>query len=466
MSSKLTIMPVFDFDKVEHNKSNDIHMDIILQAPKKTDDTRKPLHMVLALDCSSSMMGQKMDAVKSTVTKLIDHLTEDDTIGIVGFNRYIWDVLPVLPMTSNNKIQAKDAIKALSAIGRTHISGALESAAEKAAIADKSKICRIVLLTDGLPTAGVMDSEELVKMVGSINPRVTLSTFGYGTDYDPELLSSMASMGKGTHSYIQKDEDCREAFAMELGGLLSLYAQDIKVSVSPSGSFNASELLSSYNADKNPGFRGLTGSHLDFTIDDIFFGEKKHAIIKVNVPKASTAVCARKTKVCDVTVDYLNIETQKRVKTTGVARIRYVKPGKAPKDANEEVRKQLMMIEATRIQKEAKEKADAGDYKSAQVILDDGVRWAQTNDWWEGSSVTVSSMQLMAQNCSNRSSYTSTGSKIASSALRMYSGNRGYSSALVGTDTSNAVFTVSEAQTDMLKFFSDNDSDSGKLDVE
>lgn len=424
----ISIRPVFDFDRVEYNKASEVCLDVILEAPEQEDQKRVPLHMVLAIDCSGSMYGSKLESVKTTVLKMINHLTENDTLGILGFSSSVWEVIPVLPMTQENKTTAVSKVRGLLPMSMTNMEQAMIQSIERAATADKRKICRIVLLTDGLPTCGDCNQENLVNLTGKMGSQISMTCFGYGSDYDPELLTSISNRGRGNNFYIQNDDDCNKAFAMELGGLLSLYAQDIKISISPSGNMTLGDFLSSYQVSKDKGYRGLTDGRMEFTIDDIYEGEKKHSILKIKIPKASEAVCVRETRVCDITIDYLDVETKKRVEASATARIQYVKPGDSSKEENEEVKRQLMMVEAARIQAEAQAKADAGDYKAAQVVLDEGITWARNNSWFDNSAALVCNFESLYQNTADAYSYNMAGKKMSHSFSRSLCSNRASSS--------------------------------------
>jgi len=458
MSSQVTVVPVFDFEQVDCTKSSEVHLDVILSAPEKENEKRIPLHLSLALDCSGSMQGSKLKSVQDTVCTLIDHLTENDTVNIIGFSQQVFDVIKTLPMTQANKQVAKDKVLALHHMGATNLSQAIIMAGEYAVTADKDKISRIILLTDGLPSgAGITDKPTLIKMCGEINKSVSLSTFGYGNDYDPELLASMANMGRGNNFYIEKDEDCRGAFALELGGLLSLYAQDIKVTVTPSGNMSIKEFLSGYAFEQTAGYRGITEGKLSYTVDDIYVGEKKHALIKFSVPSASEAVCARKTSVCAIEIDYFDVETKNQVSMRVMAKIQYVKAGKASKEVNEEIKKQLLMIEAAKIQKEVKDKADAGDYVGARTSALAGIQLGQQNGWFDNSKALVDNFSCLAENVGSRFDYATRGLKMATAYSTSYAKGRAGNMGSIGTSYSSSV------QQDMLKSFSSGGNSDGNV---
>lgn len=410
----VSVQSVFDFDKVSYEKDTEVHLDVVLTAPERTESKRIPLHLILAIDCSGSMDCGKLEKVKTTVDKLVDHLTENDSLGVLGFSDNVWEVLAAVPMTKENKSLAKRQVQDLRTHSATNLSEAMTMAMEKAVIADTTKTARIILLTDGLPTTGACDKESLVKIASNANQKVSISTFGYGDDFDAELMASISKMGRGNNFYIKTDNECNKAFALELGGLLSLYGQNIKLTVTPTGNMLFKEILSDYECKQKNGFRLLTPGKVEITIDDIFVGEKKHCILKLEIPKATEAVCARASKVCDVSAVYLDTETQKEVTITETVRIHYVKADKVASEPNLEVKKQLLILETVRLQQEAKAKADAGQYKEAQGILKSACSFVTANAAIMPNSASyLSNLRGMSDNFTDSHSYRSKGLKMS-----------------------------------------------------
>ena len=456
MSSQLNVSSISDFGQVSYDKDSEIHLDIIFSAPKKTDSKRIPLHLVLAIDCSGSMDGGKLEAVKKTTTKLVDHLTENDTLGIIGFSDNVWDVFKALPMSKENKEQAKKEVNKLHTRSVTNLSGAIAMAMERAMISDDSKVSRIILLTDGLPSSGECDKQKLTELAYKMNQRVSMSTFGYGYDFDAELMASISSAGRGSSFYIKEDEDCNKAFAMELGGLLSLYAQNIRLTITPSNNMEFKELLSEYKCEQKQGYRLITAPKIEIQIDDIFAGEKKHVVLKLAIPKATEAVCARNTRICSVDVIYTDVETKASNSVSFYSFIQYVKPDKAPKSPNEEVHNQILLLEAAKAQKEAQEKADQGDFAGAQTTLLRGLQGATGIQGVQGIAVRDMFSNLQV-NFTDSHTYRSKGTKLATSYRYSISNNR--------AGSADTLSYANSGQAEMLAQFMANPDPEKKEDV-
>jgi hypothetical protein len=77
------------------------------------------------------MEGEKLEAVKRSVSILTDHLIENDSLVILGFSDDVWEVFSSDSMNQSCKESAKIAIKNLRALNSTNLSQALVMSVER-----------------------------------------------------------------------------------------------------------------------------------------------------------------------------------------------------------------------------------------------------------------------------------------------------------------------------------------------
>jgi len=112
--------------------------------------------------------------------------------------------------SSANRSRAEEFVKGLKALGGTAIDDALQKAL-KLHSADNLKQDRpffIVFLTDGMPTVGTTDEEQIVagtKKQAECGVRVF--PFGIGTDVNTHLLDRISEATRGVSQYVLPDED-------------------------------------------------------------------------------------------------------------------------------------------------------------------------------------------------------------------------------------------------------------------
>jgi Mg-chelatase subunit ChlD len=160
-----------------------------LAAPNERQEP--PVAMVLLIDQSGSMIGDKLDHAKQAALAVIERLTEHDQIGIIAFDsKFTW-LVPMTPL--NDKERIKAAVGGIGAGGGTRFYPALEEA-YFALGSTEATVRHVVLLTDGDTTDPNIFPELLAKFRAA---SVTVSTVAIGQKADVKLLALIAKLGGG-----------------------------------------------------------------------------------------------------------------------------------------------------------------------------------------------------------------------------------------------------------------------------
>ena len=191
--------------------------------------TRTPLNLCLVIDRSGSMEGPPLDYVKQACSYVVDMLGPNDVLSIVTFEESVDVLIP--PQRVTNKQPIKDGIQRLMPGNTTNLYDGLSLAAQQVGgITDPNRATRLVVLTDGDPTAGIKDFSALVNHAGEIKQRgITCTFLGFGPDYNEELLASMAKRAGGNYYYIPSPEMIPEVFRLELDKLMTSVARNLKL---------------------------------------------------------------------------------------------------------------------------------------------------------------------------------------------------------------------------------------------
>lgn len=419
------------------------HAVIQLEAPKiKIKSDRKPINLVTTIDTSTSMYGDKLKYAKKSLMKLIDNLTEQDTLAIIEFNNACRLISSPVKMTSKAKEELKAAVGSLKPVGATNFSGALTMAIDQAKQIDGA--CRIVMFTDGQPTVGECSDERILDLAkNTLLPHISVTGFGYGKDHNAEFLTTLASAGKGNYAFIEGPEDALTAFARELGGLLSCHAQDIKVRLNTQGRTKVTEVLSDLDVHHDD-------DSIEVKIPDIYSEEKKNILVKMChevMPKA----LPRDTTVMKLQIEYMDVSDGQIKTKEAQAKVRFVKSSSEVDNQHEEVKRQLDLAKVVKAQIEAERAAKKGNFSLARDIM---------------GSVDLRNMdaQVASFHATNSTHYNDSSSYTNSTHLRAatmfsYKGGRGsvigtsstgLESGLLGTATN----TVQQSLTD--SFLTDN----------
>jgi Ca-activated chloride channel family protein len=175
----------------------------LLFAPVVELDTVVPRDVILVLDTSGSMEGEKIEQAIDAATYVLEHLGADDRFAVVDFSRGVRTFRDELSPASD----AADAIEyvgRLKASGNTNISGALDRGLS---FLEGDRPGTVIFLTDGLPTSGIQSTDGILDLVEEVAPdRAQLFAFGVGYDVDTVLLDALASRFVGSSHYVTPDE--------------------------------------------------------------------------------------------------------------------------------------------------------------------------------------------------------------------------------------------------------------------
>lgn len=193
--------------------------------------TRTPLNLCLVIDRSGSMEGPPLDFVKQACTYVVDLLSPDDILSIVTFEETVDTLMP--PQRVTNRQAIKDGIARIMPGNTTNLHGGMSLASQNISqVADPGRAARMIVFTDGDPTAGIKDFSALVAYAAEIKSKGITATFlGFGPDYNEELLAGMAKRAGGNYYYIARPELIPEIFRTELEKLMTNVARNLSLNV-------------------------------------------------------------------------------------------------------------------------------------------------------------------------------------------------------------------------------------------
>jgi len=180
---------------------------LLVTPPVEAERETVAKDVVLVLDTSGSMAGEKMDQARAAARYVLDNLGERDRFNIVSFSTAT-RLFSDRPVDLTQRTKGRDFIQKLQAAGSTDINRALLEAVYGA---DSERPTVVIFLTDGLPTAGETDPDRIIANVAAAAPRsVRLFAFGVGYDVDTVLLDALSSGQRGTSAYVRPEQDIEE----------------------------------------------------------------------------------------------------------------------------------------------------------------------------------------------------------------------------------------------------------------
>ena len=159
--------------------------------------------LILVLDRSGSMEGEKFQQAKQALGYILAHLNGEDRFNVVAFSTGL-DAYRDHLRPAEEANEAISWVERMSAQGSTDINRAL---LEAVYMVDRERPTYLIFLTDGLPTEGVVDSQKiLANLEGAAPANLRLFAFGVGYDVDTYLLDSLAQAHHGTSVYVRPEE--------------------------------------------------------------------------------------------------------------------------------------------------------------------------------------------------------------------------------------------------------------------
>ncbi|MGB9157581.1 MAG: VIT domain-containing protein [Chthoniobacterales bacterium] len=212
--------PDTDFQLVYSSEKRDIGLSLIthksggedgyfllLAAPTVAKETKPaPKDVVFVVDTSGSMAGAKLQQAKKALQFCVENLNTDDRFEIVRFSTEAESLFGKLSEAdSEHRKRASNFIGDLKPIGGTAIADALETAF-KARTEKSERPFVIIFLTDGLPTVGTRNPDEIVADVKKAGD-ARIFSFGIGSDVNTQLLDQIAEGTRAFSQYVLENED-------------------------------------------------------------------------------------------------------------------------------------------------------------------------------------------------------------------------------------------------------------------
>ena len=172
-------------------------VDTIYAVQDLWQSARKDVNLVMLLDVSGSMAGQKIDNMKDAAVQFVEQMGDDDFITIIPFSHE----LPIIvdhQRVGPARDKIVEAIRRLDAAGDTALYDAVGTGAmliEQSNSPDTANA--LVVLTDGQDTYSYRYNFDQALVDLAAGNDTTVFTIAYGSDADQDVLSQLAYGANG-----------------------------------------------------------------------------------------------------------------------------------------------------------------------------------------------------------------------------------------------------------------------------
>jgi Ca-activated chloride channel homolog len=215
-----------------------VRMELVIagrSAGEEERTVRRPTDLVVVLDRSGSMQGEKIEHARAAVRELVGRLGSDDRFALVTYSNTATVTIPLGGADDGARAAWTACLATIVADGGTNMSGGLDLGLDVLEGARApGRTARAILISDGLANQGDPTPEGLVRRASrAAHGEYVLSTVGVGSDFNEYLMTALADAGAGNYYYLRGSDDLGTVFAREFDAARETVASGLAVEIEP-----------------------------------------------------------------------------------------------------------------------------------------------------------------------------------------------------------------------------------------
>jgi Ca-activated chloride channel family protein len=257
-----------------------VQMELILQAEERQDfDVRPvPTDLIVILDRSGSMQGEKIEYARAAVGELIAQLSRQDRFALVSYSSAAHLSIPLTPAAPKARDFWRREVARIQPNGGTNMSAGIDVAVRTVETSrEAGRAARVILISDGLANEGDASLEGLKARASRVTRwEHVLSTVGVGEDFNEFLMSSLADAGTGNYYYLNDTAELASVFSREFEATRETVATGLMVTMRPGSHVKVVD-AAGYPLERN-------GDQVTFRPGSLFSGQERRIWVTLEVP--------------------------------------------------------------------------------------------------------------------------------------------------------------------------------------
>ncbi len=164
-------------------------------------ENKKPVDLIVVMDISGSMRGDKITSARSSLMQFITKLDSNDRLRIDLFNDLVTTLTPLTPIGEKRQ-QVLDSVSGIFEQNSTSLYDAtIKAYKDLQTEGDPNHIRAIVVLSDGADTASIATLDDVIQQIqlseNEGGNAIKVFTIAFGEDADADILKSIAEPSGG-----------------------------------------------------------------------------------------------------------------------------------------------------------------------------------------------------------------------------------------------------------------------------
>lgn len=240
---------------------------------------RVPLNLAIVVDKSGSMQGKRLTNAMAATRDAINRLRDGDIVSLITYDTRAEVLVSPTTIDATSRRRILAALTKPRAGGDTCISCGVDAGMRMLG-QRPGMVSRILLLSDGLATAGTRDlagfkrqAEDCRRMGASI------TTIGVDLDYDERVMATIARDSNGGHYFVERPEALAAIFDKEMRSLTRTVANSAELVVDLAPGVFADHVFDRVTV--------ASGTQTIIPLGAFSAGEHKTALVRLRVPRGA-----------------------------------------------------------------------------------------------------------------------------------------------------------------------------------
>lgn len=205
-TAPIRVLAQADRSAIARSGDGTVHVEVTIETGAKGPTPRTPTDLIVIVDRSGSMSGDKLDYAKHALRQLISRLEPEDRLSLVSYETAAELRIPPTHASAEARRSWLREVDELEVAGGTNMSAGLDLALRTIERSSSSgRAGRVLLMSDGLANEGDASFTGLVERTRrAARADYVVSSIGIGSDFDERLMTALASSGTGGFYYLAK----------------------------------------------------------------------------------------------------------------------------------------------------------------------------------------------------------------------------------------------------------------------